>query len=191
MARARREATATAPRERRRRAVNVETVRSAAEGFIARFDGLVAEVVALREALAASHEENERLRAELAEGVALFRRAEMSLGGANGRRRGQQRRPGQAVTPAASAATPSRRSPRSGRVQGNSSTRVRATPASVTAEVVRGVIKSRGSATAAEIAEEIAKGGTPVSGRAIRHIAKSAGAVARAGADGRMVYSLA
>jgi len=190
MARARREATATAPRERRRRAVNVETVRSAAEGFIARFDGLVAEVVTLRASLAASQEENERLRAELAEGVALFRRAERSLGGANGRRRGQRGRREQPVVATARRQPRAKPSPRSAAVRSNSSARVRATPATVTPEVVRNVIASRGSASAAEIAAEIGKRGTAVSGRAIRHIAKTAGAVARPGADGRMVYSL-
>jgi len=41
-----------------------------------------------------------------------------------------------------------------------------------------------------EIAEQITKAGTPVSGRAIRHIAKVAGAVARPGDGGRMVYAL-
>ena len=45
-------------------------------------------------------------------------------------------------------------------------------------------------ATASEIAEHISRAGTPVSGRAIRHIAKVAGAVARPGDDGRMVYAL-
>jgi hypothetical protein len=47
-----------------------------------------------------------------------------------------------------------------------------------------------GTATAGEIAEQITKAGTPVSGRAIRHIAKVAGAVARPGDGGRMVYAL-
>jgi hypothetical protein len=179
-----------AARQRRRRAVNVDTLRSAAEGFMFRFDGLVAEVVTLREALAASQEENERLRAELAEGVELFRRAEAAISGTGIQRKRQRRSTGQPVAAPASGETPSGRPPRSGRAKRSSSTRVRATPANVTAEVVRGVIASRGSATAAEIADEIAKEGTAVSGRAIRHIAKTAGAVARAGTDGRMVYSL-
>ena len=56
--------------------------------------------------------------------------------------------------------------------------------------MVRAVIGRLGSATAGEIAEEITKAGTPVSGRAIRHIAKVAGAVARPGEAGRMVYTL-
>ncbi|HEY0411258.1 MAG TPA: hypothetical protein VGE42_13435, partial [Candidatus Dormibacteraeota bacterium] len=66
----------------------------------------------------------------------------------------------------------------------------RVTPAAVTADVVRAVIGRMGSATAGEIAEQITKAGTPVSGRAIRHIAKVAGAVARPGEAGRMVYTL-
>jgi hypothetical protein len=191
MAKPRRAATATAPRERRRRAVNVNTLRDAAEGFMSRFDGLVAEVVTLREALAASQEENERLRNELAEGVALFRQAEMALGGGTNGRRMRRRGPhGQPVTTTAPRQPRVKRPARSVGVERTSSTRVRATPATVTPEVVRSVIASRGSASAAEIAAEIGKAGTAVSGRAIRHIAKSAGAVARPGADGRMVYSL-
>ena len=190
MVRARRAAKPTAPTKRRRRAVNVATLRSTADGFMSRFDGLVAEVVTLREALAASQEANERLRAEMAEGVALFRRAEIALSGTNGQPSGRRARRGRPVATAAPGEPRAKRSPRSGGVQRTSSTRVRATSASVTPEVVRSVIASRGRATAAEIAEEIAKGGTTVSGRAIRHIAKTAGAAARPGADGRMVYSL-
>ena len=60
----------------------------------------------------------------------------------------------------------------------------------MTPAVVRAVIGKLGSATAAEIAAHVSKAGTQVSGRAIRHIAKGAGAVVRAGDDGRMVYSL-
>jgi hypothetical protein len=56
--------------------------------------------------------------------------------------------------------------------------------------VVRAVIGKLGTATAGEIAAQISQAGTPVSGRAIRHIAKGAGAVMRPGDDGRMVYSL-
>jgi hypothetical protein len=158
---------------------------------MSRFDNLVAEVVTLREALAASEEEKAQLRAELAEGVALFRQAEAALGGGiNGRRMRQRGPNGQPVATTAIPQAPTKRSPRGGGRERTSSTRVRATPAAVTPEVVRSVIASRGSASAAEIAAEIGKGGTAVSGRAIRHIAKTAGAVARPGADGRMVYSL-
>jgi hypothetical protein len=60
----------------------------------------------------------------------------------------------------------------------------------VTRDVVRAVIGKLGNSTAAEIAAEISHAGAPVSGRAIRHIAKGAGAVMRRGDDGRMVYSL-
>ena len=63
----------------------------------------------------------------------------------------------------------------------------RATPDSVTGDVLRAVIGKLGSASAAEIAAQISRAGTPVSGRAIR---KGAGAVMRPGDDGRMVYSL-
>lgn len=67
---------------------------------------------------------------------------------------------------------------------------MRVSPESVTPDVVREVIGRLGTASAADIAAEISRTGTPVSGRAIRHIAKAAGAVARDGDGGRMVYSL-
>jgi hypothetical protein len=157
----------------RRRAADVKSLRDAANGFLSRFEGLVIEVEALREDLAAAQRENQHLRAELAEGVDLLRGAEAVLAG------------GPSPT--------GRRSRRGGRGEATAAPggrRVRTTPASVTADVVRTVIRRLGRATAAEIAEEISRGGTPVSGRAIRHIARAAGAVARPGDGGAMVYTL-
>jgi|HubBroStandDraft_6_1064221.scaffolds.fasta_scaffold235164_2 hypothetical protein len=186
MARARRTTKTEAPGTRRRRAVNIDTMRSAAEGFLTRFDALVAEIVSLREELAASEQVQEGLRAELAEGVELFRQAETALGNAGAPERRQGSRNSQLA--AAAGSTSARRSATAARTKRTS--RTRTTPETVTADVVRSVIEARGTATAGEIAADIAKGGTQVSGRAIRHIAKSAGAIARPGNDGRMVYSL-
>jgi hypothetical protein len=130
----------------------------------------VVEVESLRGDIATVQQENQQLRAELAEGVDLLRGAEALLAG----RAASTQRPRRERHEEPPAPRPKR---------------VRTTPASVTPDVVRSVIQGLGRATAAEIAEEIGRGGTPVSGRAIRHIAKAAGAVARPG-DGGMVYSL-
>jgi hypothetical protein len=179
---------------RRRRAVNVETVRSAADDFLSRFGGLVDEVVALREALAQAQEENTQVRAELAEAVGVFREARALVTRAEPARRGRGRIAA-ATTVRVVPRAASRKRTRSVNGSGtgraaHSSKNGRATPASVTPDVVRAVIGKLGSATAGEIAAEISKAGAPVSGRAIRHIAKGAGALMRPGDDGRMVYSL-
>jgi hypothetical protein len=187
---------ATAKPAPRRRAVNVETMRSAGDGFLSRFGILLDEVVSLREAFAAAQAENLQLRAELAEGIELFRSVRALVvqaeAPARTRRSGARR-----TEPAASTGTARRTRTRAGaaRTRGRAqaartSTNGRATPAAVTGDVVRAVIGKLGSATAGEIAAQISAAGTPVSGRAIRHIAKGAGAVMRPGDDGRMVYSL-
>jgi hypothetical protein len=197
MARVRQQTAAPAQPTRRRRAVNVEAMRTAADDFLTRFGGLVDEVVSLREALAEAQEENAQLRAELAEGIDLFRdaRALVDQAEPTRRRRGggtarSRAAPARATAPRGrSRAAASRNGAgagRAARAAGNG----RATPASVTADVVRAVIGKLGTATAGEIAAQISEAGTPVSGRAIRHIAKGAGAVMRPGDDGRMVYSL-
>jgi hypothetical protein len=169
------------------RAASTETIRRAADDFLSRFGGLVEEVVGLRDALTQVEEENAELRAELAKAAGLFREARALAG--NGRTAGRRRGgPAPRRTPAAATARPGR-----GRPQMRSARRAtvgRATPASVTGDVVRAVVAKLGTATAAEIATEIARAGTPVSGRAIRHIAKAAGVVMRPGDDGRMIYSL-
>jgi hypothetical protein len=194
MARRRQPAVASAPPVQRRRAVKADSLRTAADDFLSRFGGLVDEIVALREALELAQQENMRLNAELAEGIELFRaaRALVVTAEAPARARGRRAlragapepvaRRGRGRTPAAAtrAAGRGRRAASNGRV----------TPAAVTADVVRAVIGRMGTATAGEIAEQITKAGTPVSGRAIRHIAKVAGAVARPGDGGRMVYAL-
>jgi hypothetical protein len=187
MARGRQPAPATTSPARRPRAAKVDTLRTAADDFLSRFAGLVDEIVSLREAFEVAQAENQQLRAELAEGIDLFRSARNLVDRAEGPARGRGRRA--AAAPAGgrrrAALTPVR-APRSRRGGANG----RVTPVEVTADVVRAVIGRLGTATASEIADQITRAGSPVSGRAVRHIAKVAGAVARPGEDGRMVYSL-
>jgi hypothetical protein len=181
---------------RRRRAVNVETMRSAGDDFLSRFAILLDEVVVLREALAEAREENLQLRSELAEGIDLFRSARALVVQAEAPAR-TRRRGARQTKPAAPTGTARRTRTRTGAAKtrgpaqaARTSRNGRATPEAVTGDVVRAVIGKLGSATAGEIAAQISAAGTPVSGRAIRHIAKGAGAVMRPGDDGRMVYSL-
>jgi hypothetical protein len=169
--------------------VNFETMRRAADDFLSQFESLAAEVITLHGSLAEAQAENSELQAELGEAVTLLRNAQASVAGGEPAKRGRGR--AFAAPPAAS-----RTRARSASSNGDSGTRAprasngRATPESVTPGVVRAVIGKLGSATAGEIAAQISTAGAPVSGRAIRHIARGAGAVMRPGDDGRMVYSL-
>jgi hypothetical protein len=172
------------------RAVNVTTVRRAADGFLSQVEGLVAEVEALREALGSAEAENRRLQADVSVGVDIFRRAEELLersGAVPAPRRGRRRA---RVDVDGSAEPGGRRGRGAGGEARPTRSRARVSPESVTPEVVRQVIARLGTASAADIAAEITRAGTPVSGRAVRHIAKAAGAVAHDGDGGRMVYSL-
>lgn len=135
---------------------------------------LVAEVAALRT-------DNASLRADLETALTMFERssAALSSGAAHGGRRrkaGTTRRTGRAARSRAVA-------------QSKRGRRGRATPASVTPNVVLAVIGKLGEATAAEIAAEISRAGVPVGGRAVRHLAESAGARVVAGSDGRRRYT--
>jgi hypothetical protein len=193
MARRRQPVVASTP-VRRKRAVKADSLRTAADDFLSRFGGLVDEIVALREALELAQQENIRLNAELAEGIALFRDARALVVSAEAPTRARGRGAARAATPAPAARRGRGRTPvaatrGAGRAR-RAASNGRVTPAAVTADVVRAVIGRMGTATAGEIAEQITKAGTPVSGRAIRHIAKVAGAVARPGDSGRMVYAL-
>jgi len=191
MARGRQSTAASASPPRRARAPRGDSLRSAADDFLSRFGGLVDEIVALRDALESAQEENLRLRAELDEGIALFRDARDLVARAGAPARGRGRGRGRTAAAAASTRGGGRTAQPQGRGRGaRASANGRVTPAAVTADVVRAVIGRLGTATASEIAEHISRAGTPVSGRAIRHIAKVAGAVARPGDDGRMVYAL-
>jgi hypothetical protein len=176
----------TARSGQRARSNDVDVLRSAANGFLSRFENLVAEVEDLRDALLSAQQETQQLRAEVADGVDLLCGAEALLaraghGQPQARGRGRAEPAGGRPREAGAASRTEAAGP---------APRVRRTPTSVTGDVVRAVIGRLGDATAAEIAEEITRAGTPVSGRAIRHIAKAAGAEARAGDDGRMVYTL-
>jgi hypothetical protein len=198
MARVRGSATETARPGRRGRAVDVTSLRTAESGFLSRVDSLVAEVQGLREAVVTAERENQLLRAELAEGVELVRGAQAALtyNGTPGERQRGRRGRGELAAPARGAATGRGRSrgagaaPVNGSAPRSAATRVRKTPTSVTTDLVRAVIGKLGSATASEIAQEVSATGTEVGGRAVRHIAGAAGAVAHPGADGRMVYTL-
>jgi hypothetical protein len=175
---------------RRKRAVNVETIRRAADDFLSQFDRLATEVVTLRRSLAEAQAENSDLRAELGDAVTLFRRAQASVAGGEPAKRGSGRA---SAAPRGTGRTRARAASRKANGGGQASRdsrNGRATPESVTPAVVLAVIGKLGSATAGEIAAQISTAGAPVSGRAIRHIAKGAGAVMRPGDDGRMVYSL-
>jgi hypothetical protein len=189
MVRVRQHAKTPAQPVRRRRAANVETLRTAADDFLSRFGSMVDEVVSLREAVAQSQAENDQLRGELAEALDLFRDARALVARTGPATQARGRAATRATAAPARARTASTGGGGPARAARASRYR-RATPVSVTGDVVRAVIGKLGSATAAEIAAEISHAGAPVSGRAIRHIARSAGAVMRPGDDGRMVYSL-
>lgn len=143
-----------------------KTLVQAAERLATRIASLVNEVSALRA-------ENAALRKEVREAVGLLERA---AGTSNGEtlRRGRKTK----VAPAV------RRRRKAKVVKG------RATPDSVTTEVVRAVLAKLGSATASEIALEITKAGAPVSGRAVRFLAERAGAHTFVGDDGQRRYRL-
>ena len=136
----------------------------AAERLASRISVLVNEVSVLRA-------ENAALRREVKAAVALLDRAAPS--GANGAR---------AARKVKAAAGRRRRRPKV--------PKGRATPPSVTTEVVRAVLAKLGSATASEIAQEITNAGAPVSGRAVRFLAERAGAETFVGDDGQRRYRL-
>ena len=139
----------------------------AAERLVVRVEALVNQVTALRA-------ENASLRREVRDAVALIDRAGAALGDAAGARPRRHK-----------AIAPKTRRRRRGK-----GPKGRATPASVTAEVVRAVLAKKGAATAAEIAGEITAAGEAVSGRAIRFLAERAGAETFVGEDGQRRYRL-
>jgi len=138
----------------------------AAQRLVAGIEGLSAQVAELRA-------ENASLRREVREAVALLERAGTAAGGASTR------------APRGTVVAPARR-----RRRRTKSTKGRATPASVTTEVVRAVLAKRGAATASEIASDITAAGAVVSGRAIRFLAERAGAQTFVGEDGQRRYRL-
>ena len=179
MVRGRRSVTPAPGAQRRSSAAPSTSLVSTAERMVGQIEALVSEIALLRR-------DNDALRSELREAVALLERASSALGGAElGARRRRGRRAAASAGGASQPATRRRRAPSGGRPR-----RTRATPASVTPDVVRSTIGKLGTATAAEIAAEISRhAGAKVNGRAIRFLAEQAG-VRIETVDGQRRYRL-
>jgi hypothetical protein len=159
----------TAPRTRRPTAEGRGTAAGepalvqVAQQMVDHVEELLAEVESLRR-------DNQALQAELSATAAALERASDTLAaaasaGPRGRRR--------------SAGTPARRR------------RERVTPRGVTTETVQSALADLGGeATAADIAAEITRRGTAVSGRAVRFLAERAGAQGVVGDDGQRRYRI-
>jgi len=147
---------------------------------------MVGQIEALADEMAALRADNEALRRELQDAVAMMERASTALGGTGvGRRRSRA-----AVAAAANGEAGPRRGAGRGAGRRAKAVKGRATPPEVTADVVRAVLAKLGEATAAEVAAEITRAGVPVSGRAVRFIAERAGAQTSVGPDGQRRYRL-
>ena len=171
---ARTRAVTSASRRSPRGAGGDPSLLQTAERMVGQIEALVDEMAALRE-------DNESLRRELQDAVAMMERASTALGGV-----GTGRRRARAV--AANGEERGRRTGRGGRR--TTGAKGRATPPEVTTDVVKAVLAKLGEATAAEIAAEITKAGVPVSGRAVRFIAERGGAQTSVGVDGQRRYHL-
>ena len=147
-----------------------------AERMVDQIQSLVEEIATLRV-------ENDTLRGELRGAVAMFERASAALDGASPRRRRREM-----IDTNGQSATLTGRVGR-GRL-GRRAKRGRATPEAVTPAVIRAAIGKLGPSTAAEIAAEISRLGSPVSGRAVRFLAERAGAQVTLGDDGQRRYQL-
>ncbi|HYA00681.1 MAG TPA: hypothetical protein VEK76_10065 [Candidatus Binatia bacterium] len=162
------------PGGRRPRAVTaVESgspVVRAGERLVHRIETLVDEIARLRT-------DNEELRQQVRDAVAMIDRAANAVGEPRPQRRARPV-PGPAPSPVR------RRRPRAHGARG------RATPPEVTAQVVEAAIAKLGQGTASEIAAEITRAGVKVSGRAIRFLAERAGAETFRGEDGQRRYRL-
>ncbi len=141
---------------------------TAAQRLVGRIEVLVVEVAKLRA-------DNASLRREVRDAVALLE----SAGSAPANHRAAHGRAASASKPASGRRRRRGRAPKG-----------RATPAEVTADVVRAVLVKLGEATASEIAAEITSAGAPVGGRAVRFLAERAGATTRVGEDGQRRYRL-
>jgi hypothetical protein len=144
---------------------------------------MVGQIETLVEEMAALRADNQALRRELGDAVAMMERASAALGGL-----GVPRRRGRANGTADGEG--GRRAARAVVGRRGKGVKGRATPPEVTADVVRAVLAKLGEATAAEVAQEITRAGVPVSGRAVRFIAERAGAQTSVGADGQRRYRL-
>jgi hypothetical protein len=138
----------------------------AAERLVARIEALVSQVAELKA-------DNATLRREVREALALIDRA--------GDAAALPRAPRRAAAPA----TRQTKGRRRGR-----GPKGRATPASVTPDIVLATIGKLGSASASEIARELSAHGDQVSGRAVRWLAERAGAATTVGEDGQLRYRL-
>lgn len=137
----------------------------AAERLVSRIEALVNQVAELKA-------DNATLRREIRDALALIDRA-----GDAAAPRGARR----AAAPAPRHAKTRRR---------GKGPKGRATPASVTPDIVLATIGKLGSASAAEIAKELSGLGDHVSGRAVRWLAERAGAATIVGDDGQLRYRL-
>jgi hypothetical protein len=137
----------------------------AAERLVSRIEALVAQVAELKA-------DNAILRREVREALALIDRAGDAAAPVRVTRR---------------AATPARHVKSRRRGKGPKG---RATPASVTPDIVLATIGKLGSASASEIAKELSGFGDQVSGRAVRWLAERAGAATVVGDDGQLRYRL-
>ncbi len=138
----------------------------AAERLVTRIEALVGQVAELKA-------DNAALRREVREALALIDRAGDAAAPARVRRR------------AGAPATRHLKSRRRGK-----GPKGRATPASVTPDIVLATIGKLGSASASEIAKELSGLGDQVSGRAVRWLAERAGAATVVGEDGQLRYRL-
>ncbi len=171
-----RAATSTARRSSRAAVAGDSALLQTAQRMVGQIEALVDEMAALRD-------DNDALRRELQDAVAMMERASSALGGVGtGRRRPR--------AAAANGEERARRAPARGGARRTKGVKGRATPPEVTTDVVRAVLAKLGEATAAEIAAEITKAGVPVSGRAVRFIAERGGAQTTVGADGQRRYRL-
>jgi hypothetical protein len=154
--------TTTAPRTRG----------TTSERFVALAEQLAAEVDGLRQRIDDDEATIAGLTAEMAQGLSIL----------EGAVRGSAR-------PSARLAA---RTAQASASNGHASRQPRVTPAHIGPDLVRETLQRLGRPlTAAELAAELSRGGQKVSGRAVRHIAKAAGAQIEVGEDGRQLYSLA
>jgi hypothetical protein len=138
----------------------------AAGRLVSRIEALVTQVAELKA-------DNAKLRREVREALALIDRA------------GDAAAPPRATRRAAAATPRHAKSRRRGK-----GPKGRATPASVTPDIVLATIGKLGSASASEIAKELSGHGDQVSGRAVRWLAERAGAATVVGEDGQLRYRL-
>jgi hypothetical protein len=138
----------------------------AAERLVSRIEALVSQVAELKA-------DNATLRREVREALALIDRATDAAAPVRATRR--------------AAAAPARHVKNRRRGKGPKG---RATPASVTPDIVLATIGKLGSASASEIARELSGFGDQVSGRAVRWLAERAGAATVVGDDGQLRYRL-